>query len=171
MAVLGAGIGMVMQILVIAVQNEAPVADLGVATSTVTFFRAVGGSVGVALFGALFANRVGDLLGSSAPTGMTPTQIAGLPAEAQAATAAAFADAITMVFLYSVPLVLLGFVVTWLLRDIPLRTQSGEARRVDSTRPAVEPADATEVVVMPEPADVLDYDGIDEWDERVASGA
>jgi MFS family permease len=169
MALLGAGIGMVMQILVMAVQNEAPVKDLGVATSTVTFFRAVGGSVGVALFGALFAHRVGEILGSSLPTGMTPTQIAALPPEAQAATAAAFADAITMVFLYSVPLVLLGFVVTWLLRDIPLRTQSGEALRVDATAPATEPAG--ELVVMPEPADVLDYDGIDVWDERVASGA
>ena len=50
-SLLGAGIGMVMQIMVLATQNEAPVADLGVATSTVTFFRAVGGSVGVALFG------------------------------------------------------------------------------------------------------------------------
>jgi hypothetical protein len=175
MAVLGAGIGMVMQILVMAVQNEAPVKDLGVATSTVTFFRAVGGSVGVALFGALFAHRVGEILGGSVPTGMTPTQIAALPPEAQAATAAAFADAITMVFLYSVPLVLLGFVVTWLLRDIPLRTQSGEvlldgaAAPVDVNVPATEPG--TELVVMPEPADVLDYDGIEDWDERVASGA
>ena len=175
MAVLGAGIGMVMQILVMAVQNEAPVKDLGVATSTVTFFRAVGGSVGVALFGALFAHRVGEILGGSVPTGMTPTQIAALPPEAQAATAAAFADAITMVFLYSVPLVLLGFVVTWLLRDIPLRTQSGEvlldgaAAPVDANVPATEPR--TELVVMPEAADMLDYDGIDDWDERVASGA
>ena len=83
MAVLGAGIGMVVQILVIAVQNEAPAKDLGVATSTVTFFRAVGGSVGVALFGALFAHRVGEILGSSLPTGMTPTQIAALPPEAR----------------------------------------------------------------------------------------
>jgi hypothetical protein len=152
-----------------AVQNEAPVKDLGVATSTVTFFRAVGGSVGVALFGALFAHRVTDLLGSGVPTGMTPTQIAALPPEAQAATAAAFAEAITMVFLYSVPLVVAGFLVTWLLREKPLRTQSGEALRDHATAPATEPG--TELVVVPEPAAVLDYDGIDEWDERVASGA
>jgi EmrB/QacA subfamily drug resistance transporter len=158
MALLGAGIGMVMQILVLAVQNEAPAEDLGVATSTVTFFRAVGGSVGVALFGALFAHRIGDLLGSAAPTGMTPTQIAGLPPESQAATAAAFADAITMVFLYSVPLVVAGFLVTWLLREKPLRTQSGEARRAD-------------LVVVPDPEVVVDYDGLGQWDEPVASGA
>src|ERR687898_241598 len=113
MAMLGAGIGMVMQILVLATQNEAPVADLGVATSTVTFFRAVGGSVGVALFGALFNHRIVDLLGASAPSGMTPEQIAALPAGEHAATAAAFADAITMVFQYSIPLLLVGSVVTW----------------------------------------------------------
>ena len=76
-----------------------------------------------------------------------------------------------MVFLYSVPLVLLGFVVTWLLRDIPLRTQSGEAAARAGPAPSrPTPALATEpgaeLVVVPEPADVLDYDGIDEWDER-----
>ena len=90
-----------MQILVLATQNEAPPADLGVATSTVTFFRTVGGSVGVALFGALFNHRIGELLGAAAP-GMTPEQIAALRPDQQAATAAAFADAITTVFRYAV---------------------------------------------------------------------
>ena len=171
MALLGAGIGMVMQILVMAVQNEAPVKDLGVATSTVTFFRAVGGSVGVALFGALFAHRVGELLGGSVPTGMTPTQIAALPPEQQAATAAAFADAITHVFLYSVPLVLAGFLVTWLLRDVPLRTRLEDARRADATV-ASDASAASDLVVVPEPAGVVDYAGLDEWDEpAVASGS
>jgi EmrB/QacA subfamily drug resistance transporter len=174
MALLGAGIGMVMQILVMAVQNEAPVKDLGVATSTVTFFRAVGGSVGVALFGALFAHRVGELLGGSVPTGMTPTQIAALPPAQQAATAAAFADAITQVFLYSVPLVLAGFLVTWLLRDVPLRTRLEDVRRTDATDATVasDASDASDLVVVPEPAGVVDYAGLDEWDEpAVASGS
>jgi EmrB/QacA subfamily drug resistance transporter len=166
MALMGAGIGMVMQILVLAVQNEAPAKDLGVATSTVTFFRAVGGSVGVALFGALFTHRVGELLGGAVPTGMTPTQIAALSPEAQAATAAAFADAITMVFLYAVPLVLAGFVVTWLLREKPLRTQSGEAQRAD-VAPA--PVDRAALVVVPDPEVVVDYDGLGQMDERAAS--
>ncbi|HET8617549.1 MAG TPA: MDR family MFS transporter [Acidimicrobiales bacterium] len=129
MALFGAGLGLVLQILVLATQNEAPAADLGVATSTVTFFRTVGGSVGVALFGALFNDRIGELLGVAAPSAMTPEQIAALPADQQAATAAAFADAITTVFRYAVPLLLAGFVVTWLLREVPLRTQSGEARK------------------------------------------
>jgi EmrB/QacA subfamily drug resistance transporter len=151
MAMLGAGIGMVMQILVLATQNEAPVADLGVATSTVTFFRAVGGSVGVALFGALFNHRIVDLLGASAPTGMTPEQIAALPAGEHAATAAAFADAITMVFQYSVPLLLVGFAVTWFLRETPLRTQAGEVRKAAGDAPREAPA----VPVVPADAELV----------------
>ena len=132
MALLGAGIGMVLQILILATQNEAPVEDLGVATSTVTFFRSVGGSVGVALFGALFTHRLTALLGVSVPTGMTPEQIGQLPAGQQHLLAGAFSDAITMVFLYAVPLLIVGFLVTWLLREKPLRTASGEDRRAEA---------------------------------------
>jgi EmrB/QacA subfamily drug resistance transporter len=164
MALFGAGIGLVMQTLVLAVQNEAPAADLGVATSTVTFFRAVGGSVGVALFGALFSHRLGELLGTAAPTGMTPEQIAAMPADQHAATAAAFADAITMVFLYAVPLLVAGFLVVWLLREKPLRNESGSVRRATDGQPADEAAEGPVVPVVPadgavgthDPALVLD---------------
>jgi EmrB/QacA subfamily drug resistance transporter len=121
MVVLGAGLGMVMQIIILATQNEAPIADLGVATSTITFFRTVGASVGVALAGALFNTRLTDLLGGGAPTGMTPEQITQLPPAEYAHMAGAFADAITMVFAYAVPLVLFGFLLTWLLKEVPLR--------------------------------------------------
>ena len=129
MVVLGVGIGMVMQILIIAVQNEAPVEDLGVATSTVTFFRAVGGSVGVALFGALFSSRLNDLLAGGAPDGLTPEAIAHLPASQQSAMASAFAESITMVFRFAVPLLLVGFLLTWLLKNTPLRGTSASAER------------------------------------------
>jgi EmrB/QacA subfamily drug resistance transporter len=131
MVILGAGIGMVMQILVLATQNEAPVRDLGVATSTVTFFRAVGGSVGVAVFGALFSSRLTQLLGGAAPTGMTPEMIHDLPIDQSTQMADAFADAITRVFLYAVPVLLVGFALTWLLRDIPLRTHTSVPLDVD----------------------------------------
>jgi hypothetical protein len=131
MAMLGAGIGMVMQIMILATQNEAPVADLGVATSTVTFFRAVGGSVGVALFGAVFNSRLTDLLGGAAPTGLTPGDILRLPVAEQARTASAFADAITLVFGYAVPVLVAGFLLTWLLREVPLRTASGTGQQAD----------------------------------------
>ena len=133
MFILGAGLGMVMQIMVLATQDEAPVADLGVATSTVTFFRTIGGSVGVSIFGALFASRLTHLLGGRMPEGMTPGTINQLPDDQRAQVAGAFADAITNVFLWAVPLVLLGWTFTWLLKEKPLRTSSGQARRAQAS--------------------------------------
>ncbi len=129
MAVVGLGIGMVMQVLVLATQNEAPVEDLGVATSTVSFARAVGGSVGVALFGALFSSRLTELLGKAANLDVTPEMIRKLPHAQRVVTAEAFSDAITRVFLFAVPLLLFAFVLTWFLKETPLRTASGQARR------------------------------------------
>jgi EmrB/QacA subfamily drug resistance transporter len=129
MFVFGAGIGMVMQIMVLATQNEAPVTDLGVATSSITFFRTIGGSLGVSLFGALFTSRLTDLLGSGVPENMTPAAINQLPVEQKAQTAAAFAESITTVFLWAVPLVLVGWMLTWWLKEKPLRTSSGQVAR------------------------------------------
>ncbi|MFO7279054.1 MAG: MDR family MFS transporter [Thermoanaerobacterales bacterium] len=122
MFVLGAGLGMVMQILVLATQNEAPVADLGVATSTVTFFRVVGGSLGVALAGSLINSRLSSALGGEPPSDLTPELLRSLPAEERAVLSTAYADAITAVFAYAVPVLLVGFALTWLLRAVPLRT-------------------------------------------------
>jgi EmrB/QacA subfamily drug resistance transporter len=129
MAVLGIGIGLVMQIMVLATQNEAPVEDLGVATSSVSFFRAVGGSVGVALFGALFNHRLAGLLGGSDAVNLTPEQIGALPAAQYAQIADAFATSITDVFRIAVPVLAVGFALAWLLREKPLRTASGDARK------------------------------------------
>lgn len=129
MFVLGAGIGLVMQVMVLAVQNEAPIADMGVATSTVTFFRTIGGSIGVSIFGAVFTSRLTHLLGSAVPQNLTPAAINQLPLEQRAQTASAFADSITTVFLWAVPLVLLGWVLTWFLREQTLRTSSGHVAR------------------------------------------
>ena len=129
MFVFGAGIGMVMQIMVLATQNEAPVADLGVATSSITFFRTIGGSVGVSLFGALFTSRLAQMLGSGVPQSMTPEAINQLPDNQKAHLAGAFADAITTVFLWAVPLLLIGWMLTWWLKEKPLRTSSGHAAR------------------------------------------
>jgi hypothetical protein len=120
---------MVMQILVLATQNEAPIDDLGVATSTVGFFRAVGGSIGVAAFGALFASRINDLLGAAADLNITPGSVRRLPPAARVATQAAFADAITRVFAYAVPLLLFALVLAFFLKEIPLRTSSADVRR------------------------------------------
>ncbi|HEV7758241.1 MAG TPA: MDR family MFS transporter [Acidimicrobiales bacterium] len=129
MVVFGVGLGMVMQILVLASQNEAEVEDLGVATSTVNFFRSVGGSVGVAVYGSLISSRLADLLGDASALSITPEELRELPTAERAATASAFADAIGGVFLDSVPLMLAGFGLAWLLRETTLRTTSGMARR------------------------------------------
>jgi EmrB/QacA subfamily drug resistance transporter len=129
MAILGIGLGMVMQILVLATQNEAPIEDLGVATATVGFFRAVGGSVGVAAFGALFTSRLTALLGAKANLHITPEVVRGLSPAARATTASAFADAITRVFGFGVPLLVFGFILACFLKETPLRTTSGALRR------------------------------------------
>jgi EmrB/QacA subfamily drug resistance transporter len=149
MVLLGAGIGMTIQVLVLAVQNEAPVEDLGVATSTVTFFRTVGGSVGVALFGALFSSRLGDLLGGSNPDGLTPETIGQLPEAQRAQTAGAFADSITMVFRYAVPLLVVGFLLSLLLKNMPLRATSASAERDATPAPATEEDAAVPAGVAP----------------------
>jgi hypothetical protein len=129
MAICGIGVGLVMQIVILAVQNESPVEDLGVSTATVNFFRSVGGSVGVAAFGALFASRLTALLGPAANLKLTPEMVQKLPPAERAATAAAFADSITHIFLYAVPLMFVAFVLVWFLKETPLRTTSGDARR------------------------------------------
>jgi EmrB/QacA subfamily drug resistance transporter len=149
MVLLGAGIGMTIQVLVLAVQNEAPVEDLGVATSTVTFFRTVGGSVGVALFGALFSSRLGDLLGGSNPDGLTPETIGQLPEAQRAQMAGAFADSITMVFRYAVPLLVVGFLLSLLLKNMPLRATSASAERDATPAPPTEEAAAVPAGVAP----------------------
>jgi MFS family permease len=122
MLILGIGIGLVMQVLVIAVQNEVRKEDLGVATSSVSFFRSVGGSVGVAAFGAVFNNRLAVLLAGSATKHITPQAIRALPPVEQSHVIHAFADAITDVFLYAAPLMAIGFLLTWFLEEVPLRS-------------------------------------------------
>ena len=129
MVIIGVGLGMVMQIMVLASQNEAPIEDLGVATSTVNFFRSVGGSVGVAVFGSLIASRLTDRLGDASALAITPEQMRQLPADEQFELAHAFGDVIPHVFLEAVPVLLVGFVLTWFLRETVLRTASGAVTR------------------------------------------
>jgi hypothetical protein len=142
MVVLGAGIGLSMQTLVLATQNVVPTRDLGAATSSISFFRSMGGSIGVAIFGALFnsalANRLADI---DVPIGdasdLTPVVLRGLPPPERADVVSAFADSLTGVFLYAAPLVAVAFVLSWLLRETPLRTN--RYNDVDSATAATEP--------------------------------
>ncbi|MFF3915680.1 DHA2 family efflux MFS transporter permease subunit [Streptomyces sp. NPDC001852] len=131
--VFGLGLGLVMQVLVLIVQNAVSYEDLGVATSGATFFRSIGASFGVAIFGTVFASRLGDKLaaalrGVSLPPGMSanalksdPRGIAGLPPALRPAALHAYASAITDVFLYAAPVALLGFLLAWFLKEDPLR--------------------------------------------------
>ncbi|MEU4166302.1 MDR family MFS transporter [Streptomyces sp. NPDC026665] len=131
--VFGLGLGLVMQVLVLIVQNAVSYEDLGVATSGATFFRSIGASFGVAIFGTVFAGRLGDNLtdalgGQQLPPGITtdslkadPKGIGQLPADLQQPVLHAFATSITDVFLYAAPVALLGFVLAWFLREDRLR--------------------------------------------------
>ncbi len=113
--VLGAGFGMVTQVLVIAVQNNVRYEDLGVATSGATMFRLIGGSVGTAVLGSMFAGRAGGL------HGLTPERLAALPAAAQADYGAAVAAAVATVFHVAAIVAAAGFALTWLMPGRPLR--------------------------------------------------
>ncbi|MGW4595805.1 DHA2 family efflux MFS transporter permease subunit [Streptomyces sp. NPDC004457] len=131
--VFGVGLGLVMQVLVLIVQNAVSYEDLGVATSGATFFRSIGASFGVAIFGTVFASRLGDKLtgafrGVHLPPGATPDAlkadprgIAALPPALRPAALHAYASAITDVFLYAAPVALLGFLLAWLLKEDRLR--------------------------------------------------
>ncbi|NEA44967.1 MDR family MFS transporter [Streptomyces sp. SID10815] len=131
--VFGLGLGLVMQVLVLIVQNAVSYEDLGVATSGATFFRSIGASFGVAIFGTVFASRLADKLtaafrGAALPPGASadalksdPRGIAALPAALRPAALHAYASAITDVFLYAAPVALLAFVLSWFLKEDRLR--------------------------------------------------
>ncbi len=127
MLLLGLGLGLVMQVLVLAVQNAVDYTNLGVATSGATLFRSIGGSIGVALFGAIFANQLATNLASRIPPGATvpdatdPATIAALPRAVHAAYVEAFATSIRPVFLAAAFISAVGFVLTWFLEERPLR--------------------------------------------------
>ncbi len=128
MLVLGLGLGLVIQVLVLAAQNAVDYKYLGVATSGSTLFRQVGGSVGVAIFGAIFANRLSSHLAARLPAGIhvpaspNPTALKRLPPAAHAAYVTAITDALHPVFLAAAGAAVVAFLLTWLLREIPLRS-------------------------------------------------
>ncbi|MGW2647540.1 MFS transporter [Streptomyces sp. NPDC001393] len=130
MAVLGAGIGLVMPVLVLAVQNSVRPADLGTATSANNYFRQIGGSVGAAVFGTLFANRLTSSLhrelpphaGAALPDpeSLTPQLVHALPPALRDAYIRAYADAMPRIFLYLVPVLVLGLLIAFFLKEKPL---------------------------------------------------
>ena len=122
MLVVGLGLGMVMQVLVLAVQNAVEFRYLGVATSGAVLFRQIGGSVGIALFGAIFVNRLhANLHGIRGPRTASPLLVKQLPPEAHTRYVAAFSASLHPVFVVAAGIAVLSFVLTWLLREVPLR--------------------------------------------------
>ncbi|MFF4319811.1 MDR family MFS transporter [Streptomyces sp. NPDC001568] len=136
MFVLGTGIGLCMQVLTIVVQNTVDYADLGTATSGVTFFRTLGSAFGTAVFGTIYANTLTPALKTAVAeaaraTGEDPARLAaasqspmgvrGLDPEAAAPVIAAYSDTIQTVFLWTVPVAVVGFVVALFLKEVKLR--------------------------------------------------
>jgi EmrB/QacA subfamily drug resistance transporter len=138
MLVVGLGIGMVMQVLVLAVQNSVDHRLMGVATSGAILFRQIGGSIGVALFGAIFANRLGGNLaerlpGVSLPKTASPEAVQHLPPAIHDAYVSAFAASLQPVFVVGAAVGVAAFLLTWLLREMPLRHTTGAAETAGET--------------------------------------
>ncbi|MFE0458461.1 MDR family MFS transporter [Kitasatospora sp. NPDC058965] len=128
MAVLGAGMGFLMQITMLVAQNSVELKDMGVASSTATLFRTIGGSFGVALFGTIYANRLTDTVkaahlpaGSSDNSELTPAKLKGLPAQVQDVIHHAVSNGIHSVFLWAAVISVLAIAASLFLRGLPLR--------------------------------------------------
>jgi len=131
MAVFGFGLGLILQVLTVAVQNAVPYEELGTATSGVTFFRSIGGSFGTAVFGAIFANLlVTNVLRAlhlqAAPAGLSlsadnPGSIHHLPPAIQAGVINGIAHTIQTMFLIGVPIAFVAFLLSWTLPELALR--------------------------------------------------
>lgn len=131
MFVLGVGVGMVMPIVVLAVQNAVEFRDMGVATSLSNFFRSLGASIGTALFGAIFVSLLTRRLSDLLPAGANPADMTGsveaitrLPEAIRTPVIEAFSTSVTTVFLVAVPVVIVGLIVSLALPELPLRETS-----------------------------------------------
>ncbi|GAB3202759.1 MDR family MFS transporter [Geodermatophilus arenarius] len=144
--VLGVGIGMTMQNLVLAVQNTVAASDLGAASSAVAFFRSLGGTVGVSVLGAVLSNRVTDLITAGLPPeaaaagggsgGVGLASLADAPPAIQELIRVSYGDATGRVFLVSAVIAVVAVAAILLIREVALRTESGEERLARESRPA-----------------------------------
>ena len=159
MVVIGVGIGLFMQVVILVAQNDAPSRDIGAATSSATFFRSIGGSVGVAIFGAIFSSRLADGLTTLPATvgerlhltagsvQVNPDAVQALPDGPRDAFLGVFVDALHGAFIWGAVFSLAAFALTWILPEIELRTKtSAEMREPDGLAPkAAEVAEAEPV--------------------------
>jgi EmrB/QacA subfamily drug resistance transporter len=134
MVVLGVGLGLVMPVLVLAVQNAVDHRDMGAATAATTFFRSIGGSFGIAIFGAIFINRLTYWLRKDMPASAhldsthlanllhgTPAQMKALPPAVHTGLIDAIASSLHTVFLWAIPLGIVAFLISLRVREVPLR--------------------------------------------------
>lgn len=164
-AVLGIGIGLVLPVIVVAVQNSVPPGDLGAATSAHTYFRQVGGGVGAAVFGTFFANRLDAALAErlSGGTGLTdgpftaPQLVHAMEPELRDVYIVAYADALPRVFLCLVPVLVLGLLIACFLKEKPLVSYNAPAAE-SSAIPAARTA-APHVSGVPVCGTVQHHDG------------
>lgn len=140
--VFGAGLGLIMQVVVLVVQNAVPAGEIGVATSTNNYFREVGASLGTAVFGTIFTTRLSEGLmdvftragasaadAAAATSTIDPETLGTLPDEVRDGIVAAYAEALAPVFWYLVPFIAIAFVLSLLLKQIPLSDQAGLVAR------------------------------------------
>ncbi|MBO0829310.1 MAG: MFS transporter [Streptosporangiales bacterium] len=154
-AVLGLGIGLVMQVLILVVQNSAPRQDMGSATAAANYFRQIGASLGASIVGAIFTHRLTDKLDTIIPRGahvkvpdansITPAVLRRLPPPLRDEFIKAYADSLTPVFLYLVPLVGVAFILAWFLKEIPLR--SGQAMAAPANGDGLLPPDRRDALL------------------------
>jgi MFS family permease len=140
--VFGAGLGLIMQVVVLVAQNSVPASQIGTATSTNNYFREVGASLGVAVFGTIFTTRLtANLTDVFAGAGASPTDAANstatldpqtlnaLPDAIRDGVVAAYADALAPVFWYLLPFIAIAFVLSLFLKQIPLSDVAGLVAR------------------------------------------
>jgi EmrB/QacA subfamily drug resistance transporter len=159
MLILGVGLGLVMQVIVLVVQNDVEPRDIGVATSTATFFRSMGGSLGVALFGAIFASRLASELSALPPqvagrfsggVNISPEQVHSLTPEIRHDFLLAFVNALQPVFLVGAALTLVAVVLACFLKEVPLRASNRAASDLSAEEAAANGTGA-EAIIEPEP--------------------
>jgi hypothetical protein len=146
MAIVGYGVGMTMPTLSLAAQNAVSGRDLGVVTSTTTFFRSLGGALGVALFGAVLTARTNAELDRQLPAGTaidrdallsSPRNIRALPPELARLVTDAIAEGVTAAFVVAVPVVAAAFGLAWFLREVPLRETGNLTNSVPQPEPSL----------------------------------
>lgn len=165
LAMLGLGLGLTMQLLVLIVQNSFPVTVVGTATASNNFFRQIGATLGMAVIGSMFTERLMTQLATSLPsTGagsattairLTPEAVSGLPGPVHELVVTAYNDALMPLFLWVSPLVLIGFVAVLFIQERPLATkiERGDDR---SMVPLTEQADGAEQIDGTEQTEAAD---------------